>query len=106
MRHKHKYKILIQCSKNSITGIKFTHVTGTQKCEYTCFQNILTSFSIGGREESWEERGNGSKRKGKEARGGGTILIVHLRGFHYKMIYPIWQALSLNLGGKYSDILC
>lgn len=36
---------------------KFTHVTGTQKCEYTCFQNILTSFSIGGGEGRWEERG-------------------------------------------------
>lgn len=55
---------------------------------YICFCNILTSFSKGGR------------RKGKVVREGKTILIVHLRGFYYKMISPKFQALSLNLGGK------
>lgn len=35
-------------------------------------------------------------------RKGRTILIVHLRGFYYKVISLTWQALSLNLEGKHS----
>lgn len=58
-----------------------------------CFQNILTSFTMGT-----------GRRKGKGAREYRAILPVDLRRLYYKVISPKWQALNLNLGGKHSYI--